>query len=85
VARRLGVPELLLVVNKYAPWLGREVLCRQVEATYGARVAGMFAHADEMLELQSGGVFALHYPEHEFSRGVAAMARALTGAAAAQV
>ena len=85
VARRLGVPELLLVVNKYAPWLDREALCRQVEATYGARVAGMFAHADEMLELQSGGVFALYYPEHEFSRGVAAMARALTGAAAAQV
>jgi hypothetical protein len=34
-----------------------------------------------MLELQSGGVFALRYPEHEFSRGVASMARALTGVA----
>jgi MinD-like ATPase involved in chromosome partitioning or flagellar assembly len=77
VARRLGVPELLLVVNKYAPWLDRDALCRQVEAAYGARVAGMFAHADEMLELQSGGVFALRYPDHEFSLGVMRMARGL--------
>jgi hypothetical protein len=40
----------------------------------------MFAHSDEMLELQSGGVFALRYPGHEFSRGVARMALGLLGA-----
>jgi hypothetical protein len=40
----------------------------------------MFAHSDEMLELQSGGVFALRYPEHEFSRGVERMALGLLGA-----
>lgn len=77
VARRLGVPRLLLVVNKYAPWLDREALCRQVEQTYAARVAGLFAHADEMLELQSAGIFSVHYPDHPFSRGVAALAREL--------
>ena len=33
VARQLGVPELRLVVNKYAPWLDRDALCRQAEAT----------------------------------------------------
>jgi hypothetical protein len=49
-----------------------------VETAYAARVAGMFAHADEMLELQSGGLFALRYPEHEFSLGVSRMARELT-------
>jgi septum site-determining protein MinD len=74
VARRLGVPRLLLAVNKYAPWLDPEVLCRQVEQTYSARVAGLFAHTDEMLELQSAGVFSLHYPDHAFSRGVATLA-----------
>ena len=46
----------------------------------GAPVAGMFAHSDEMLELPSGGVFALRYPEHEFSRGVGRMALGLIGA-----
>jgi hypothetical protein len=39
----------------------------------------MFVHADEMLELQSGGLFALRYPDHEFSLGVARMARTVTG------
>lgn len=77
VARRLGVPELLLIVNKHAPWLEREALRTQVESAYGARVAGLFAHAAEMLELQSGGIFFLRYPEHAFSREVAAMAREL--------
>jgi len=81
VARRLAVPKLLLVVNKHAPWLDRASLCQQVEAAYDAPVVGMFAHADEMLELQSGGIFALHYPEHEFSRGIGAIARELTGTA----
>lgn len=80
VARRLGVPELRLVVNKYAPLLDRDALCRQVEATYGAPVAGMFAHSDEMLALQSGGVFALRYPEHEFSRRVGRMAKGFLSA-----
>jgi septum site-determining protein MinD len=77
VARRLGVPKLLLVVNKYAPWLDPEVLCAQVESIYGAPVAGLFAHADEMLELQSAGIFSLHYPEHPFSRGIEVLARRL--------
>ncbi|MGH7516633.1 MAG: MinD/ParA family ATP-binding protein [Gemmatimonadales bacterium] len=80
IARRLGVPELLLVVNKHAPWLDREALRGHVETAYGARVAGLFAHASEMLELQSGGIFSMRYPDHPFSREVAAMARELVAA-----
>lgn len=77
VARRLRVPRLLLVVNKHAPWLDREALCRQVEEAYGARVAGLFAHSDEMMDLQSAGIFSLHYPDHGFSRGVTHLAAEL--------
>jgi MinD-like ATPase involved in chromosome partitioning or flagellar assembly len=79
VARRLGVPSLLLVVNKHASWLDRDDLRRQVEAIYGAPVAGLFAHSDEMLALQSGGIFLLHHPGHAFSQGMIAMARRIAG------
>ena len=79
VARRLGVPELLLVVNKHAPWLDTVELRREIETTYAAPVAALFAHADEMMELQSAGIFALHYPEHPFSRGVRTLAGRLAG------
>src|SRR5215207_21408 len=47
----------VLTAGAAALQVDRDALCRQAEATYGAPVAGMFAHSDEMLELQSGGVF----------------------------
>jgi MinD-like ATPase involved in chromosome partitioning or flagellar assembly len=85
VARRLGVPELRLIVNKHAPWIDPSLLRGEVERTYGAPVAGVFAHSDEMLELQSAGVFVLRHPEHEFTRGIVEMARGLLGGAAVVV
>jgi septum site-determining protein MinD len=75
VARKLGVPRMLLVVNKAPPSLDPELLRRQVEEAYGAPVGAVLAHNDEMLELQSGGIFSLLYPDHPFSAGIEAVAR----------
>jgi MinD-like ATPase involved in chromosome partitioning or flagellar assembly len=70
VARKLGVPEMLLLVNKALPSLDFAALRSQVASTYNAPVGGIFAENDEMLQLASGGVFCLHYPEHPFTREV---------------
>ena len=70
VARKLDVPELWLLVNKALHSLDFEALRRQIETTYDAPVAGIFAENDEMLQLASGGVFCLHYPEHPFAQEV---------------
>jgi len=78
VARKLGVPEMLLLVNKALPTLDFEALRRQVAATYDATVAGVFAENAEMLELASGGVFCLEHPEHTFTREVRQVAAQLT-------
>ena len=78
VARRLGVPEMLLLVNKALPTLDFGALRRQVAATYNATVAGVFAENEEMLELASGGVFCLEYPEHPFTREIRQVAMQLT-------
>jgi septum site-determining protein MinD len=78
VARKLGVPEMLLLVNKALSSLDFGVLRQQVEKTYNATVAGVFAENNEMLELASGGIFCLRHPEHPFTREVRQVAAQLT-------
>ena len=64
VARKLGVPGMVLVVNKTPPtWDAGEVKAR-VEQSYGCEVAAVLPHSDEMMTLASTGIFALRYPDH---------------------
>jgi MinD-like ATPase involved in chromosome partitioning or flagellar assembly len=68
VARKLGVPRMLLVVNKALPAMDPAALRQQVESTYDAPVAAVFPLSEEMMQLASGGIFCLHYPDHPFTR-----------------
>ena len=70
VARKLGVPKMFLIVNKALHSLDFAALKTQVETTYNAKVAGVFAENEEMLELASGGIFCLHHPNHSFTQTV---------------
>src|SRR5689334_17932304 len=55
VARKLGVPRLLIVVNKVPQvWSAAEVKER-VERTYNAEVGAVLHHSDEMMTLASSG------------------------------
>lgn len=64
VAKRLGVPRLLMAVNKTPLSLDVEALRLQVEAAYDAPVACILPESNEMLELASAGLFCLRHPEH---------------------
>ncbi len=75
VARKLGVPELLLVINKTLPTIDHDALRQRVEDTYLAPVAAMLPLSQEMLQLASGGLFLLHYPEHPMSESILQLAR----------
>jgi MinD-like ATPase involved in chromosome partitioning or flagellar assembly len=75
VARKLGVPELLLVVNKALPSMDLTALKQRVEDTYHAPVAALLPLSEEMLQLASGGIFSLHYPDHPFTRTVQRLAQ----------
>jgi MinD-like ATPase involved in chromosome partitioning or flagellar assembly len=75
VARKLGVPDLLLVVNKVLPAMDFSALKQRVEDTYHAPVAAVFPLSEEMLQLASGGVFLLHHPDHPFTRALQGLAR----------
>ena len=64
VARQLEVPRMMLVVNKTPPMLESEAVKTQVEKAYHCNVAAVLPHSDEMMNLASGGIFVLHYPNH---------------------
>jgi septum site-determining protein MinD len=67
VARELGVPRVLLVVNKAPSALDPAAIKARVEQAYEAPVAAVLPHSDEMMNLASAGIFYLRYPDHPLS------------------
>ena len=64
VARKLGVPRLLLVVNKVPKTFDTEQVRERVEETYDAQVGAMLPHSDHMMVLGSSGLFTQQFPDH---------------------
>ena len=65
VARKLTVPQMVLVVNKVPTAFDFNEVKAKVEAIYNCPVAAVLPHSDEMMTLASAGVFVLHYPNHQ--------------------
>ena len=64
IARKLNVPELLLVVNKVPAVFDAAEVKARVERTYKAEVAGVFLHSDDLMALASSGIFSMRMPNH---------------------
>ena len=80
VARKLGVPQMMLVVNKAPSVFEPDAIRRRVEETYDCPVAAVLPHSDDLMVLSSEGVFSLRYPDHPLTglyRDIAAAAHAL--------
>ena len=70
VARKLDVPNLMLVVNKTPQVFDLDDVRERVENTYNCTVAAILPHSDEMMALASSDIFALRYPQHEITQGL---------------
>lgn len=75
VARKLEVPEMLMVVNKALQVFDFAAIQQQVELNYNVTVAGVLPLAEEVVQLASSDIFCLRYPNHLFSQGVEAIAK----------
>jgi len=64
VARRLEVPDMVLIVNKVPPVFDTVAVKAQVEKAYDCPVIAVLPHSDELMALASGGVFVSRYPDH---------------------
>jgi len=65
VARKLDVPNLLLIVNKVPQVYNSDEVKARVEQTYNAEVVAVLPHSDEMMALASNGVFVTKFPKHQ--------------------
>jgi MinD-like ATPase involved in chromosome partitioning or flagellar assembly len=77
VAGALDVPKMLVVVNKVPAGFDQEQVRAKVSQAYGRPVAAVIPHADELMALASGGLFALRYPEHPVALTMRAIAASL--------
>jgi MinD-like ATPase involved in chromosome partitioning or flagellar assembly len=77
VARKLGVPKMVLVVNKTPSSFDPEDVKSRVESTYNCTVAAVIPHSDEVMTLASAGVFVLRYPDHSITLKLKEVAKQL--------
>ncbi len=70
VAKKLDVPKLLMLVNKVPNSLDPEDVRTRVEQTYGATVAAVLPHSDEMMSLASSGIFSIRFPDSPVTKGL---------------
>ncbi|CAB4851777.1 unannotated protein [freshwater metagenome] len=78
VARKLGVPELFLVVNKVPVTTDVPDLESQMQAAYSAETAGVLPLSEEVVQNASAGLFSLTSPDHEWSKQIRRIAARVT-------
>lgn len=74
VARRLDVPQSLLVVNKVLPSYDFSTVRLQCESSYGVAVAGILPLSEDLIRLASTDLFTLRCPNDPWSRVVDSVA-----------
>lgn len=77
LARRLEVPNLLVVVNKVPDGMDAELIREQVEGAYDSEVVALLPLNAEMSRLGSGGLFVNRFPDHPFTHGLQRIVRRL--------
>lgn len=77
VARRLDVPNMLLIVNKVPAAFSPAEVKARVESAYAAEVAAVLPHSEEMMVLASAGVFVTRFPDHPITAALQEIAQRL--------
>ena len=77
VAKKLEVPDLVLVANKVPASYSSVELATKIGETYNTEVAGVLQHSDEMMKLGSADLFVLEYPQHPMTDEFRRIARRL--------
>jgi len=67
VARKLDVPQMLLMINKVPRQL-MDMAKQEAEKNYHCEVAAVVPHSDDLMALASSGVFSSKYPDHPVTK-----------------
>ena len=79
VARKLQVPQMLMVVNKVLPEFDFKALQNNIETTYDTKLAGIIPLSSQMVQLASSNIFCLQYPNHPISKTIAKISSQIIG------
>lgn len=74
VAQKLGVENLVLVLNKVLPTVAERGFASEAERTFGVPVIGQLQESPDLLELGSRGLFSLRFPAHPLTREIGQVA-----------
>ena len=77
VAKKLGVPNMFLVLNKALPENDSNAYRAQLQDTYDTQVGAVLPMAMEIVRLASGGVFYLLHPKHRFSKEIQSLTESI--------
>jgi septum site-determining protein MinD len=77
IARKLEVPNMLLLVNKVLSKFDFAALRQKLESTYNAPVAGILPLSEDMVQLASRDIFCLCQPDHVYSQTIRSVAAQL--------
>jgi septum site-determining protein MinD len=80
VARRLEVPQILLVVNKVLSDFDPDSVKAEVERTYELPVAGVLPLSEDVVRLASAGVFCVQEPDHPITEEIGKIAERVIAA-----
>ena len=70
VAERLDVPQINLVVNKLPDFFEPESVTERVKSSFDYVPSAILPLSSDLLNLASGGIAVLEFPDHEWSSGV---------------
>jgi septum site-determining protein MinD len=79
LARKLDVPQMMILINKVPPGMDCVALKQQVEAMYNVEVAAVLPLSNEMVRNASADIFVNRYPEHPLTRELSAIAMRICG------
>ncbi|WP_008317653.1 CobQ/CobB/MinD/ParA nucleotide binding domain-containing protein [Leptolyngbya sp. PCC 6406] len=78
VLKKLGDRDIWLVPSQVLPDLVEDEVKQKVESTYNLPVGVILPLSEQMVQLASGGIFCLHYPDHPLTQAMATLAQAVT-------
>lgn len=70
LARRLEVPQLLLILNKVLPSFDFRSLSERIATTYRTPVAAVLPLSEDMVRLGSGGIYSTLAPTGAYADGI---------------
>jgi MinD-like ATPase involved in chromosome partitioning or flagellar assembly len=68
VARKLDVPQMMLMVNKVPEVLNMDAVKQEVEKNYNCEVVAVIPHSNDLMALASSGIFSFKYPDHPVTK-----------------